>query len=456
MRGLIRNAIRSNNYAECSNMKIAFVGCGFVFDIYMRTKWAHPELEVCGVFDINTARSATVSQHYGFKVYPSFEALLADPTVEIVVNLTSIRSHYPTIKRALEAGKHVYTEKPTTTELAQTRELFELARARGLVLSGAPCNLYTDAVSTLWKAVRDGAIGKPVVVYAELDDNPAHLMQLEKVQSPTGAPFPYAEEFQEGCTVEHIGYHLVWICAMFGPVISVTAFSNNLVAQKTKTPLSPPDTPDFSVACLQFANGVVARITCTWVTPRNHQMRVIGEQGEISADNAFHDQAAVHLERFSRVSLSARKAYTLRTQPLIGRAFGIAGRRLKLMRRWKSYAVEAERGVGRSLKHRFVSWLRRREIYAQDKFLGIAEMARAMQEGRAQPIPPDFHIHMNELTLLIQRAGPSGVAMRPTTTFKAIEPLQDVAQSSQNYRTSYRPRFFEGLMSSVVESLHKR
>ena len=437
-------------------MKIAFIGCGYVFDIYMRTKWAHPELEICGIFDIDTARLDTVARHYGFKAYPSVDALLADASVEIVINLTSIRSHFETTKRALEAGKHVYTEKPTTTDLAQTRELFALAESRGLVLTGAPCNLYTDAVSTLWKAVRDGAIGKPVVVYAELDDNPAHLMQLEKVQSPTGAPFPYAEEFQEGCTVEHVGYHLVWICALFGPVESVTAFSKTLVEHKTDTPLSPADTPDFSVACLNFANGVAARITCTWVSPRDHRMRIIGEQGEISADNAFHDQAPVHLERFSRVSLSARKAYTVRTQPLIGRLFGISGTRLPLVRRWKSYAVEAERGVGRSLKHRFVSWLRRREVYAQDKLLGIAEMAKAIREGRAQPMPPDFMIHMNEITLLIQRAGPNGVAMKPLTTFKSIEPLPDVLASGKNYLISYRPRFFERLMAGLVESLHKR
>ena len=60
-------------------MKIAFVGCGYVFDIYMRTKWAHPELEVCGVFDIDTARANTVGEHFGFHVYPDYETLLADP-----------------------------------------------------------------------------------------------------------------------------------------------------------------------------------------------------------------------------------------------------------------------------------------------------------------------------------------------------------------------------------------
>ncbi len=437
-------------------MKIAFVGCGYVFDIYMRTQWAHPELEIRGVFDIDTSRSATVARHYGFTVYPSVEALLADPDVEVVVNLTSIRSHYATIKRALEAGKHVYTEKPVTTDLAQTIELFALAQERGLILTGAPCNLYCDAISTLLKAVRDGAVGKPVLVYAELDDNPAHMMQLEKVQSPTGAPFPYVEELQEGCTVEHVAYHLVWLCALFGPVQSVTAFSDFLVHQKTATPLSPPDTPDFSVACLRFADGVAARVTCTWVSPRNHQIRIIGEEGEITADNVFHDQSPVHLERFSRVTLAARKAYTIRTQPLLGRLFGAGGRRVPLVRRWKSHAVEAEKGVGKSLKHRFVSWLRRREIYAQDKLLGLAEMARAMREKRPQPLPPDFLIHLTELSLLIQRAGAKGVAVVPTTTFEPIELLADVVNSPMDYRRNYKPALLEKAVAGVVEALHKR
>ncbi|HWK75551.1 MAG TPA: Gfo/Idh/MocA family oxidoreductase [Povalibacter sp.] len=437
-------------------MKIAYVGCGYVFDIYMRTAWAHPELQVCGVFDIDATRAATVARHYGFRVYPSYEALLADPEVEIVVNLTNIRSHYDTVKRALLAGKHVYSEKPLTTDLEQSRELFALAQSRARVLTGAPCNLYCDAVGTLWKAVREGAIGKPVLVYAELDDNPAHLMGLEKVQSPTGAPFPYAEEFQEGCTVEHAGYHLVWMCAMFGPVLSVSALSQTLVEHKTDTPLAPANTPDFSVACLTFANGVAARLTCSWVAPRDHRFRVIGESGEICVDNVFHDRSPVRLERFSRVSLSARKVHTIRNHTLLGRAFGIGGRKLPLIRRWKSHAVESERGVGRSLKHRFVSWLRSREIHALDKLLGIAEMARAIREGRSQPMPADFLMHLNELTLLIQRAGPEGIAMKPTTSFEPIEPLPDMVDGPHSYRIAYRPRLLERRLAGIVETLHRR
>jgi predicted dehydrogenase len=437
-------------------MRVAFVGCGYVFDVYMRTKWAYPEMEICGVYDIDIARSNVVARHYGFHVYPSYDALLSDQNVEIVINLTTIRSHYEVTKRALEAGKHVYSEKPVTTDLQMARELFALAESHGCVLTCAPCNLYCDAVSTLWKAVLDGAVGKPVLIYAELDENPAHLTNLEKKESPTGAPFPYVEEFQEGCTVEHVGYHLAWICAIFGPVKSVTAFSKLLIAHKTDTPLRPSDTPDYSVACLNFENGVAARITCSWVAPRDHRFRIIGEEGEISADNIFHDQTPVYLERFSRVSLGARKAYTVRTQPLVGRLFGAGGRRLRLVRRWKSFAVEAERGVGRSPKHKFVSWLRRREVYAQDKLLGIAEMARAISDNRTQLVSPDFLIHLNELTWLIQRAGANGVATIPETTFKPLAPLPELLKGQPDYRATYKPRYFEQKLSGVIDALQKR
>jgi predicted dehydrogenase len=436
-----------------ADMKIAFVGCGYVFDIYMRTRWAHPELEICGVFDLDLKRLEAVRQFYGLRVYPDYEALLADPAVEIVVNLTNIRSHYEVTKLALKAGKHVYSEKPMTTSVDHTRELFDLAATQNLVLAGAPCNLYSDAVSTLWKAVRDGAVGKPLLVYAELDSNPGHLMHFESVRSPSGAPWPYVEEFQEGCTFEHVAYHLVWICALFGPAQSVTAYSKALVEHKTDTPLSPSNTPDFSVACLDMASGVAARVTCSIVAPRDHRLRIIGEEGEICVDDYALYQSPVRLERFSRVSLTARKARTLRLNRSIGQWFGINGRELKLVRRWKSHAVEAERGLRTSFKQKIVSWIRRREIYAQDKCLGVAEMASAMRENRQQPLTPEFLMHVNELTLLIQRAGPAGVATKPTTSFQTVEPLPDVVNSGIDYRVSYRSRLLEKIFSRTADIL---
>ncbi|MFD2113154.1 Gfo/Idh/MocA family protein [Thiorhodococcus fuscus] len=419
-------------------MNIAFVGCGFVFDIYMRTFRAHPELAIKGVFDIRAERAARVSEYYGFPVYDSYEQLLADETVEAIINLTNIGSHFEVTKRALEAGKHVYSEKPLTKSLDESRQLVDIAKANGVRLYAAPCNIFSDTVRTMYQAIEDGAIGKPLLVYAELDDNPIHLMEFENVKSPTGAPWPLEEEIREGCTYEHLGYHLVWICGLLGPAVSVTAFSSELIENKTDELPSRVGTPDYSVACLHFANGASARITCSVVAPRDHRMRVIGREGELTGDSYRHYQSPVYLERYTKGSLSARKFRTLRAYPVLGRLFGIGGSRIKLARNWKSGAVERDQQMRTSLKQRLVEWVRRREIYAQDKLVGIAEMAREIDQGNEQYLSPEFIMHINELTILAQGAGTDGIAVKPTTSFEPLGPIQGSLRSVANYRLSTR------------------
>lgn len=401
-------------------MNIAFVGCGFVFDIYMRTIRAHAQLNVSGVFDINQDRLRAVSDYYGFRAYSSYEDLLSDNSVDIVVNLTNIGSHYEVSRRALDAGKHVYSEKPLTKSVDESMHLFEIAEAQGKIFYGAPCNVYSDTARTMIKAVDDGLIGKPLLVYAELDDNPIHLMNFESVKSPTGAPWPLEEEIYEGCTYEHVGYHLVWICALLGPVKSVVAFSSELIENKMSGLPAKVGTPDYSVACLEFYGGAVARVTCSVVAPRDHRMRIIGDAGEIYSDGYRHYQSPVYFERFSKRSLNARKLHTVRRYPSLGRLFGVGGRKLKLVRHWKSDAVEQDYQMRTSAKQRLVEWLRRREVYAQDKLIGVAELARAIEQRRSPYLSADFLMHINELTLLIQGAGTCSGAVRPRTTFEPL------------------------------------
>lgn len=428
-------------------MNIAIVGCGFVFDIYMRTILAHPELSVSGVYDLNPERSRKVGEYYGFHVYPDLESLLSDDAVEIVVNLTNIDSHFEVTKTCLEAGKNVYCEKPLTKDVEQSRFLFSLAEEKGARLYAAPCNIFSDSVRTIFKAVEDGAIGRPLLVYAELDDNPIHLMEFDKVRSPTGAPWPLEEEVYEGCTYEHLGYHLVWICGLLGPAISVTAFSSELIENKVKGLPPKVGTPDYSVACLHFANGAAARITCSVVAPRDHRMRVIGDAGEITADSYRQYRSPVFLERYTKGSLSARKFQTLRFRPALGRLFGIGGRRQELMRNWKSRAVEGDQQMRSSMKQRILEWVRRREVYAQDKLAGIAEMARDIAENRTPYMTPEFIMHVNELTLLVQAAGPAGIAVKPQTSFEPLGPIPGGEAPRLGYQNAGKPRVFEKLLS---------
>eukprot|EP01080_Neovahlkampfia_damariscottae_P013472 gene13472-biopygen19 len=71
--------------------------------------------------------------------------MLADPEVEIIVNLTNPHAHYATSKRILEAGKHVYSEKPLAMEIDQARELVALAEEKGLQIVSAPSSVLGPA-----------------------------------------------------------------------------------------------------------------------------------------------------------------------------------------------------------------------------------------------------------------------------------------------------------------------
>ena len=311
-------------------MKIGIIGCGWAFDIYMAS-WAEGRgLEIAGVSDSDPARLDVVCRHYGLRRYENNAALLADTGVAIVVNLTPPSSHYRVTKSALEAGKHVYSEKPLATDLEQARELFALAEANGLYLCCAPSNVLGDSAQTMWKAVEDGAVGDVRIVYAELDGSPLRLQRPETWRSKTGAPFPWAHELEMGCTWEHAGYYLSLMCAMFGPVKSVTAFSKRTVPDKMDPPLDPSDTPDFSVACLDFHSGIVGRLTCSIGPPWDHRFRVIGDKGMLATDTYRHYRCPVRLVGFTRLPMKGFQMASVRGNTLLQRLFGVNGRRLDL------------------------------------------------------------------------------------------------------------------------------
>src|SRR4051812_46761518 len=151
-------------------MRVAIVGCGFVADYYVRTLPVHPELELVGVMDRDAERAERFARYYSLSRYNSLDDLLADPRVEIVLNLTNPSSHYEVSKRALLAGKHVYSEKPMAMSFDEAKELVELAERAGRQISSAPCSLLGETAQTMWKALRDQRVGRVRLAYAELDD----------------------------------------------------------------------------------------------------------------------------------------------------------------------------------------------------------------------------------------------------------------------------------------------
>ncbi len=372
-------------------MRVAIVGCGFVADYYVRTLPVHPELELVGVMDRDPARSERFAQYYSLQRYDSLDDLLADPRVEIVLNLTNPSSHYDVSKRALQAGKHVYGEKPMAMSLADAKELVDLAASRGLQISSAPCSLLSETAQTIWKALREQRVGPVRLVYAELDDGLVSAMPYKKWSSESGTPWPYQDEFEVGCTLEHAGYYLTWLAAFFGPVDSVTAFSSSLVPNKNVRASNDSQTPDFSVACLKFASGVVARLTCSIVAPHNHTLTIVGDQGTINTKDCWYYRSQVFIRRLITIR---RKTFL---SPL------------------KTKCPMAKSGLPLRHKHKGSQQM--------DFARGVAEMASAIKEGRTNRLSPQFSLHVLEVTLAIQNALEQSTTYRVTTTFDPIEPM---------------------------------
>ena len=125
----------------------------------------------------------------GVHQYSSFQALL-DDNVTLVLKLTNPRAHYETTRALLEAGKHVYTEKPLATRLDHARALVALAERRDLLLASAPCTLLNPVAQTVWKRLREDLIGPVRLVYAEMEDGMVPRAPTAKWINEAGIGWP--------------------------------------------------------------------------------------------------------------------------------------------------------------------------------------------------------------------------------------------------------------------------
>jgi len=353
-------------------MNIAFLGCGYVANMYRLTLSMHPELQLVGVTDIERSRAENMGRLTGATVYPHLDDLLAESGAELVVNLTNPLAHFETTKRCLLAGKHVYTEKPLAMSLEHAVELAELAEDRQLMLSSAPCTLMSEAAQTVWRAVREQRVGTVRLVYAEMEDGMIHKAPLRAWVNEAGIGWPYINEFETGCTVEHAGYVLTWLVAMFGRAVSVTAFSDTLVDEKVPGQfLAPAD--DYSVACIKFASGVVVRMTNGIYADHDHRMRIFGDEGVLEVSDPRSDRSPVTVRRY----------YSLR-------------RRRALMPWAKKIPLVSLPNQMKIVKYR--------GSQSRDFCRSIADMANAWREGVPHYLGGRLALHVTELTLACQNA----------------------------------------------------
>lgn len=388
-------------------MNVAIVGCGYVSEFYCRTIGSHPSLRLVGAYDHNHRNLEAFLNHWPVRRYDDLDAVIGDPSVELVLNLTNPRSHFSVTAKCLEGGKHVYSEKPLAMNIAQANELVRLARRKGLQLGVAPCSILSETAQTVWKALRDGAIGRVRLVYGNFDDGMiAPTLAPWTWRNKAGVHWPARDEFEVGCTFQHAGYILTWLAAFFGPAVRVTSFSACLLPDKG----IPVDNmaPDFTVGCIEYSERIVARITCGLVAPRDKSLTIIGDDGIIRVANLRNDRC---LPRLRRIPARGWDAFIEDRVNRLRTALKIPGHESRWYQ-WATLPLLRETGFRLPDKSKPVDFCR-----------GPAEMAEAISANRCCQLSGELGAHMVELIEALQYPEKHGFMCTINSRFEPIQPL---------------------------------
>jgi predicted dehydrogenase len=234
---------------------IGIVGTGNIAGAYARDALTHPEIRLVAATDIDAGRAAAFGAEHACRIHATLADLLADVEVDIVVNLTIHHAHYDVTRSALQAGRHVYSEKPLALRAIDAADLVELAAARDLRLGCSPATFLGEAQQTAAALIRGGRLGTVRAIYADVSWG-----RIERWH-PAPAPF-----YDVGPLVDVGVYPLTLATTMLGPARSVAAWGWELLPERHTLAGSTfrIGSPDFIVAAVTLASGSILRLTSSF------------------------------------------------------------------------------------------------------------------------------------------------------------------------------------------------
>lgn len=262
--------------------KVAFIGVGDISGIYLEnlTK-TFKQIEVLGVCDLVREKAERAQEKYGIpKIYETMHDAFADAEVDIILNLTRPYEHFEVTKAALEAGKHVYSEKPLGATKEEGEALITLAAEKGLSIGGAPDTFLGASIQTCRKLIDDGFIGEIIGFNASM------ICRGHESWHPDPA-FYY--QFGGGPMMDMGPYYLTALINLVGRVKSVTSVVRTSFKQRviTSQPHSGTivdvEVPTHLTGILELENGAVGNLLTTFDVVYKEQARfeIYGSEGTL-------------------------------------------------------------------------------------------------------------------------------------------------------------------------------
>jgi predicted dehydrogenase len=279
------------------------VGCGVISDRYVENSEHFPTFEAVACADLDRTAADRLATEFGLERL-SIDELIADPGIDVVLNLTPPQAHVAVTRGALDAGKHVYSEKPLALTVDEAQALIVEAGRRGLRIGCAP-DIFLGAAYQKARALLDeGAIGLPLSVSA------AMLVGGQTTWHPNPDIF-----FADGAgpLLDMGPYYLTAIVALLGPVARVAGFASTRIAEQ-EIEIGPragerftTETPTHIAATLELESGVTANLVASFEAPGQYvcDLVVHGSSGvlELPDPNAFDGPVRVREKRDAPVEV---------------------------------------------------------------------------------------------------------------------------------------------------------
>ena len=372
-----------------SDLRLGLIGAGNISASYLGRAPHFAGIRFVAVADMNHAAAEARATEYGIEAR-GVDALLASPDIDLIVNLTIPAAHFEISKRALQAGKHVYSEKPYVLTLEEGRELARIAAERGLRIGSAPDTFLGTSHQLARHIVDSGAIGRVT----------SGTCAVMSSGMESWHPNPDFFFLKGGGPVLDLGpYYISNLVQLLGPVARVAALASTPSPTRTigsaarKGEQIPVETPTTIHALLEFEGGAVISFQSSWDVHQHDlkPMALYGTEGTLHIpDPNFFDGEV-------RVTRRADPA----PLPAWDHPLGPPNR---------------ETNNGKSV--------------ADYRASGLADMALAIAEGRPHRCNDELALHVVEVMTAILQSGEEGRFVPMTTTCARPEALDPQAAAS--------------------------
>lgn len=284
--------------ARLEPVNVGIIGCGNISNAYLTAACRFPILRLAAVSDMDMARAQAKAAEHGLVAKP-VDQLLADPDIDLIINLTVPRAHFTVAMQAIEAGKHIHNEKPLALTRDEGKALLDAAAAKGVRVGSAPDTFLGGALQTCRKIIDDGLIGRPVAATAFMMGHGPEAWH----------PDPeFFYKFGAGPLFDMGPYYLTALIHLLGGIEGVTAatrisFPERVIGSQPKAgQVIKVEVPTHVVGLLHFAGGALGTLITSfdvWASelPR---IEIYGSEGTLSVPDPNNFTGKVRLRRHDK------------------------------------------------------------------------------------------------------------------------------------------------------------